>query len=62
MLDSNTWNHLTVCKQMSSGSFKNNVAYKIFAYKLYTYIYIYIYSIFFLKEISKTHNRMEIDL
>ena len=23
VLDSNTWNHLTVCKQMSYGSFKN---------------------------------------
>ena len=32
MLESNTWNHLTVCKQMSSGSFKN-VTSKLFAYK-----------------------------
>ena len=23
LLYSNTWNHLTVCKQMSAGSFKN---------------------------------------
>ena len=23
VLDNNTWNHLTVCKQMDSGSFKN---------------------------------------
>ena len=23
LLNSNTWNHLTVCKKMSSGSFKN---------------------------------------
>ena len=28
---------------MSSGSFKNNVTYKIFACKSYIYIYIYIY-------------------
>ena len=28
VLDNNTWNHLTVCKQMSSGSFKNNVTNK----------------------------------
>ena len=28
VLDSNAWNHLTVCKQMSFGSFRNNVTYK----------------------------------
>ena len=27
-----TWNHLTVCKQMSSGLFKN-VTYKLFTWK-----------------------------
>ena len=27
---------------MSSDSFKNNVTYKLFAYKSYIYIYIYI--------------------
>ena len=32
MLDKNTQNHLTVCKQMSS--FKN-VTYKLFTYKSY---------------------------
>ena len=39
-INSNTWNNLIVCKQMSSGSFKN-VTYKLFVYKLYIYIYIY---------------------
>ena len=29
---SSTWNHLTVCKQMSSYSFENKVTSKIFAY------------------------------
>ena len=34
MLSSNTWNYLTVCKQMSSNnSFKNKLIYKLFAYK-----------------------------
>ena len=33
MLNSNTWNHLTVCKQISSGSFKDNVTYKLFVYE-----------------------------
>ena len=33
VLDSNTWNYLTVCKQVSSG-FKINVTYKLFYYKL----------------------------
>ena len=32
----NTWNHLTVCKQMSSGSFKT-VIYKLFFYKSYIF-------------------------
>ena len=32
--NSNTWNHLTVCKQMNLGWFKN-VTYKLFAYKCY---------------------------
>ena len=35
MLDSNTWNHLAMCKQMSSGLIKNEVIYKLFAYKSY---------------------------
>ena len=29
-IKSNTWNYLIVGKQMSSGSFKNNVTYKLF--------------------------------
>ena len=35
-----TWNHLTVCEQMSSKNlFKNNIiTYQLFSYKLYTYI------------------------
>ena len=35
--DTNAWNHLTVCKQMRSNSFKKNVTYELFAYKLYIY-------------------------
>ena len=34
--DRNTWNHLTVSKQMSSSLFKN-VTYKLFVYKLHTH-------------------------
>ena len=30
-----TWNHLTVCKQMSTGLLKNDVTNKLFAYKSY---------------------------
>ena len=42
MLDSNTWNHLPVCKQMSFGLFKN-VTYKLVIYKSHIYIHTYIY-------------------
>ena len=28
-----TWNHLTVCKQISYGLFENDVAYKLFIYE-----------------------------
>ena len=35
VLNNNTWNHLTMCKQMSSGLFKNKVSYKLFSYKSY---------------------------
>ena len=42
VLHSNTWNHLTICRQMSSGSFKN-VNYKLCIYKLYVCMYVYIY-------------------
>ena len=31
VLDGSIWNHLTLCKQISTGSFKNNVTYKLFA-------------------------------
>ena len=44
VLDSNTWNHLAVCKQMSSGLFRNNVIFKLLIYVSYIYIYIYIYT------------------
>ena len=37
MLDSNTWNYLTVCKQMSPNLFKNNLS----AYKSHLY-YVYV--------------------
>ena len=37
MLNSNTWNYLTVCKQKSSNSFKNKIihlkSYMIYMYK-----------------------------
>ena len=40
VLDSNTWNHLTVNEQMSSGSFKNCYL-QIFVYKSYiTNVYV----------------------
>ena len=39
VFDSNSWNHLTLCKLMNSGSFKNNVTYK--GIRLHIYI-IYI--------------------
>ena len=43
VVDNNNSNHLTVCKQMSSDSFKNDVTNKSFAYKPYIYIYLSIY-------------------
>ena len=30
VLDRNTWNYVTLCKEMSSGSFENNVIAKLF--------------------------------
>ena len=36
VLNSNTWNYLTVCKQMMPDLFKN-LNYKLFAYKSYMY-------------------------
>ena len=33
VLNSNTWNNVTVCKQMSSNSFKIKFTYKLFAKK-----------------------------
>ena len=41
MLDRNTWNYLTVFKQIRSDSLKNNVTCKLFAHKSYIYIYIH---------------------
>ena len=39
VLDKNTWNHLTMCKQMGSDLFKNKFTYKQFTYKSYnTYV------------------------
>ena len=43
LLHRNTWNHLTVSKKMSSGSFKNDI--KMYLQIIYIYIYIYIYKI-----------------
>ena len=37
-INCNTWNHWTLCKQISSDLFKN-APYNLFAYKLYIYIY-----------------------
>ena len=37
MLNSNTWNHLTVCKQISSNLFKNEITYKLYTEKSYMY-------------------------
>ena len=43
VLDRNTWNHLTVCKQMSSfENNENNYSFKNHIYLVYIYIYIYI--------------------
>ena len=39
MLISNTWNHLTVSKQMSSRLFKNKTTYELFTQKSYV-IYV----------------------
>ena len=33
LVDRNTWNHLTVCKQISPNSFKNEITYKVFTDK-----------------------------
>ena len=61
--DSNTWNHITARKQVTSHSFKNNVTHKLLPYKTHThtrththththvYIYIYIYAFCFLKKL-----------
>ena len=38
VLDTNTWNHLTVCKQISSNSFKNKITYEVFPFKSYNRI------------------------
>ena len=36
VLDKDTWNHLTVCKQKNTNnSFENKVTYKLLAYKSY---------------------------
>ena len=43
VLHSNIWNHLNVCKQMSSCSYKN-VIYKLFINKLYMRILHYLTS------------------
>ena len=42
VLHSNTWNHLTVCKQMSCGLFKMLLRKYLFTNNIYIYIYIYI--------------------
>ena len=38
-LNISMWNHLTVCKQMCSDSFKNDYNFKQFIYKSYIYVY-----------------------
>ena len=42
MFDKDIWKHLIVCWQMNCGSFKNNLTYKLFTYKLCIYIIIII--------------------
>ena len=37
MLNSNTWNHLTVCKQMKFKLKKKNCYFKLFAHKSWAY-------------------------
>ena len=37
MLNSNTLNYLTGCKEMISNLFTNTVTHKLFAYKLHTH-------------------------
>ena len=56
MLNENTWKHLTVCKQMSSCSFKNNVTDKLFAYKSYIFEILYIYGIKLLTRVDMPWN------
>ena len=67
VLDKNTWNHVTVHKQISSNNlFKNKLTYKLFAYKsslspllsppslsLYIYIYIYIQILFHNQKVTQ---------
>ena len=44
MLNSNTWNHLTVYKQMSSNiSYRNKFIYQLFAYNLYICVCVCVY-------------------
>ena len=35
VLNSFTWDYLTVCKQINSNSFENKTTHKLFTYKLY---------------------------
>ena len=37
MLNNNTWNHLTMCKQMTTKSFENKVSYNLLVYKYCIY-------------------------
>ena len=37
MLNSKSQNPLMVCKEMSSGSYTNNISYKLFTYKSYMF-------------------------
>ena len=39
-LNNSTYDHLNVYKEISSGLFKNNVAYKLFLYKFYIDTYM----------------------
>ena len=55
VLDNNTRNYLKVCERRISGSFKDNVSYKLFAYNIYIIIYKIIYKIG--KKKSKTSTK-----
>ena len=59
VLDRNTWNHLTVCKEMSFDLFKN-VTSKLFTYKSYTYLRTHTHTHALSLSLSLTHTHIYI--